>query len=511
MLNRSRYSWLLLTTLAAGCTPGSGAAPIVKSKAPSAERQLGVTLASVVDWSSEWPFVDVYKTSRPWMEKGPGPFTYDAAGNPLLRPGQTVETLIFRDLDGHYPSGEYVATYAGVGEVEITQYDVESVVSAATGRIVFRVKPGNGGILVKILSSSPLDPIRDIHVWAPGFENASSPFHPLFCERLQPFRIVRFMDWQRTNGSPLADWSQRSKPGDARYSTDLGVPLEVMIDLANQCQAHPWFCIPHQADDDFVRSFAKLVKERLDPKLKAHVEYSNEVWNWGFAQAKYADERGKKLKLAAPDHLRFYAKRAVEVFDIFVDVFSGTDRLVRILGGQFANPRDCELMLASDDAYLKADALGVGAYFGYEFGAPKNVDATLKLSVDEILHRCEQEIDGTHRELIRRQVALANKFNLRLVAYEAGQHLVGHGGAENNHALEQHLIAANRHPKMAMLYRQQVSHWFKEGGGAFLPYSFVGQPSKWGSWGVLEYQDQPVQQAPKYRALAEMAKELTGK
>ncbi len=506
MLNRSRYFWILLPMLVAGCSaPPEASAKLLK------DRQLGVNLANVVDWSSEWPFVDVYKTSRPWMEKGPGPFTYDEAGNPLLRPTQSVETLIFRDLDGHYPAGDYVATYEGTGDVEINQYDVEQVISAKPGRIVVRVQPGNGGILVKVLSSSPRDPIRNLHVWAPGFENAKSPFHPVFCERLQPFRVLRFMDWQRTNGSPLADWSQRPKPGDARFSTDLGVPLEVMIDLANAQKVHPWFCIPHQADDEFIRAFATMVRDRLDPTLRAYIEYSNEVWNWGFAQAKYAEQRGKKLGLEGPPHLRYFAKRSVEVFDIFSGIFGGNERLIRVLSGQFANPRDCEFVLTSDDAFRKADALGVGAYFGYEFGAPKNVEATLKLSAEEILQRCSQEIDGTHRELIRRHSSLARKYNLRLMAYEGGQHLVGHGGAENNKPLEELLIACNRHPKMAGLYRQQVTHWFAEGGNTFVAFGHVSHPSKWGSWGLLEFQNQDIQQAPKYRALSEMAGELKGK
>lgn len=511
MFDHRRYLWLLYLLIAGGCHAASDSRLSELDQNRSQDRQFGVNLANVVDWSGEWPFADVFKTSRPWMEKGPGPFTYDSAGNPMLRPGQSVETLIFRDQDGHYPAGQYVATYEGSGEVEINQFDVEEVVSTQPGRIVFKVKPANGGILVKVTSSSPRDPIRNIRILAPGLENSKATFFPLFEERLQPFRVLRFMDWQRTNNSVLVDWSQRPKPGDSRYSTELGVPIEVMIDLANARQIQPWFCIPHQADDQLVRSFAELVKQRLDPKLKVYLEYSNEVWNWGFGQTAYADQRGKKLKLGAPDHLRYYVKRSCEIFDIFGEVFGGTERLRRVLSGQFANPRDCEFILSCDDAYQKADALGVGAYFGYELGSPKTAEATAKLSVDDILQRCEREIDGTHRELIRRHVALAKKYKLKLVAYEAGQHLVGHGGAENNIELQKLFVAANQHPRMAWLYRQQARHWFVEGGDAFVAFNFACQPSKWGSWGLMEYQDQPIQAAPKYRAIMEMAGELTGK
>src|SRR5262245_36781385 len=86
--------------------------------APPAESRIGMNLGGIVDWSSEWPLVDVFKTSRPWMEYGTGPFTYDDKGSPLLKPDQRVETLIFRDLKGNYPSGTYVCTYEGTGSIE---------------------------------------------------------------------------------------------------------------------------------------------------------------------------------------------------------------------------------------------------------------------------------------------------------------------------------------------------------------------------------------------------------
>src|SRR5262245_49213579 len=87
--------------------------------APTPERRLGINLSSVVDWSSEWPFVDAFKTSRPWMETGAGPFTYDDRGNPLLRPLQTVGTLVFRNVEGKFPKGKYVITYQGNGDIDV--------------------------------------------------------------------------------------------------------------------------------------------------------------------------------------------------------------------------------------------------------------------------------------------------------------------------------------------------------------------------------------------------------
>ena len=88
-----------------------------------------------------------------------------------------------------------------------------------------------------------------------------------------------------TNGSEIRTWDDRPKPDDATFSKK-GVALEVMIDLCNRQQADAWFCMPHLADDDYVRNFARTVKEQLDPSRKVYVEYSNEVWNSQFPQTR---------------------------------------------------------------------------------------------------------------------------------------------------------------------------------------------------------------------------------
>ena len=38
-----------------------------------------------------------------------------------------------------------------------------------------------------------------------------------------------------------------------------------MVDLSNLLRADPWFCIPHQASDDYVQRLATLLHARLGP------------------------------------------------------------------------------------------------------------------------------------------------------------------------------------------------------------------------------------------------------
>jgi hypothetical protein len=255
---------------------------------------VGMNLAAVSAFSEEWAFVDVFRHHTDWVSQVPGfsnpwntgeEVVLDAQGYPILRPGQAAGTLMLRNLAGAYPSGRYVVTYEGDGDLAFGMD--ATVATRGDHRIQLDVTASDRGIYLRIDRSNPVDPVRNVHVWMPGFENAATPFHPLFLERLEPFSTLRFMDWQRTNNSTLASWEDRTTLDD-RQSGEFGVAAELMIDLANELDADPWFCMPHLADDNFVRSFAELVYARLEPERRVYIEWSNEVWNTQFAQTQWA-------------------------------------------------------------------------------------------------------------------------------------------------------------------------------------------------------------------------------
>ena len=200
----------------------------------------------------------------------------DEHGWPLPEPGRSVASLLFSDMDGHYPKGDYVCTWMGTGRVGFER--AARIVESGEGRAVVRVDPARGDVLVRIDESDPADPVRDLRLWMPGFEEASEPFHPLFLERLAPFGVLRFYPWGRCF-SAKGDWSRRATRASARQSGTEGVAVEYMVELCNVLEADPWFCMPHLADDEFVRSFAELVRDTLHPDARIYVEYSNEVWN----------------------------------------------------------------------------------------------------------------------------------------------------------------------------------------------------------------------------------------
>ncbi|OQW97570.1 MAG: hypothetical protein BWK73_54115, partial [Thiothrix lacustris] len=174
----------------------------------------------------------------------------------------------------------------------------------------------------------------------------NNTFNPEFLARIQPFQALRFMDWQNTNGNEQEHWADRRKATAATYATYgkvIGAPVEVMVQLANATRKPAWFNMPHKADDDYLRQFAGLVRDTLDPTLPIYVEYSNEVWNTQFSQHAWIREQANTLWPGGTDSdytkvINWYGKRSAEMCDIWKDTFGAQSSRVKcVLGAQAAN------------------------------------------------------------------------------------------------------------------------------------------------------------------------------
>ena len=500
----------LRTMLAAAA--GSFASLNAKAAQPSAPFELGLNLSSVVYYSSELPFADLFKLSQ-WVSQAPGKpwgqggeLDLDANGwVRKLAPGQMAQAMFCGDTGTYFAGKQLTCTFDGQGDVEFLV--AVRTTSRGPGRLTGTVNvKGKGLIFVSIKRTDPHDPIRNLRLIQPGLEDNKGLFSPAFLKRWSAFKVLRFMDWQKANNSPLVQWSDRATPDYYSQATTKGVCPEYMVELANVQGADPWFCMPHRASDDFVRQFAALVKKQLEPSRKVYIEYSNECWNPAFQQMFYCQKQGKDANLSTNAYeaqLRWYSQRAVEVFKIWEKEFGGTKRLVRVLSAQAANPWTGVTVMGWKDAYKNADAIAIAPYFGSEFGDPKSADKMASLSVDELLKECRRSIHE-RAKTTRRYADEARKRHLRLIAYEGGQHLVGVRGAENNERLTKLFQAANRAAAMKEVYLEDLKTWQECGGGLFCVFSSLGGPSKWGSWGILESEKQNPATAPKYQAFQEL-------
>jgi hypothetical protein len=337
------------------------------------------------------------------------------------------------------------------------------------------------------------------------------------------------MDWMETNDSTQKEWSDRPKPGDYSWALD-GAPVEIMVALANKLKANPWFNMPHQATDEYITNFAKIVKEKLDPSLTAYVEHSNEVWNWQFGQAQYANQQGRaKWGDHGDAFMQWNGMKAAQICDIWKkNVFgdSQTNRVNCVISTQTSYKGleegllNCPLWVAQGNApcYQHGiDSYAITGYLDGGLGSPENtstVKSWFKDSDGGFGKAIEQLKQGKLlkeggdlqdlKEIYQYHLKVAQPKGLALVAYEGGQSVAGSGGVENDDEMTKFFTELNRRPEMHEIYMQLLNDWKDSGGTLFNHFVDVGMPSKWGFWGALEYVSQ--NGSPKYNALIDFIK-----
>ena len=138
--------------------------------------QVGINLEAVLDWHRSTPFVDAFKSSRPWISHqswthpngfvwgGGPPIDLDSNGWPQsLQPDQLIEAIVFSDQGTNYPSGVYTLRYEGAGTVQpmVGGNGSMTVLSQAPGFIEFDLTvPTDGYFTLRI--SDIQQPIRKL-------------------------------------------------------------------------------------------------------------------------------------------------------------------------------------------------------------------------------------------------------------------------------------------------------------------------------------------------------------
>jgi hypothetical protein len=293
-------------------------------------------------------------------------------------------------------------------------------------------------VSLNILSTNPNNHIRNIRVLMPGGICADDPYHhvdntqacndshylsfaehyedirynPDFIRFVKDYNTIRFIDLMGVNDNIVKEWNQRPKITDGQWSRlylrnmtgDLGeygvrtesvgvdkwnrvqkfghfggVPVEILVDLANRTNVNPWFNIPHRSSNDYNKQFATYVRDHLKPNLKTYLEYSNEIWGTGlFIQGHYAGWKGYERFGDGKDDVNrnwsgyneFIARRPVEIFDVWQSVFGGTKRIVRVLGAQAGYAGRIDDLLNNpkhQGVAEKIDAIAIGLTFFASF------------------------------------------------------------------------------------------------------------------------------------------------
>lgn len=514
---------LFLLPLGQGCGGGGGGGtPTTTSTSTSTSTStaeapantnssLGTNFDEVTYFGTEWAFVDAFKASGAWTNADGGSTAIDTDSSGWVRslqPGQVVLTPVFSDLAP--PSGTYIVLYEGEGTIEYSGYAVKDTQASRAGRDVVNVTPKmNDFFWLSISATNSSNYIKNIRVLMPEKEGgtgatfesnyATQIFHPLFLERIKRYSTIRFMGWIIYNILPNPapqTWDGRPETTDARWSVDdKGVPVEIMVALANRLHADAWFNMPHLADDTYVQQFAAYVRDNLDSSLKAYIEYTNEAWNTRFTQHQYMLQQGAGLSSDSFEGaMRFYSQRSVEIFRIWSSVFGSNARLVRVLACHNEIPERGVMVMDWNNAYREADVLAIGTYF---FVDPADYDRIRNFTAEQLIQDLEANAIPLVAMYTKAHADNARARGLPLIAYEGGEDLANYDEPKGT-ALDSLFVAANRHALMQEAYTMHLNLWRSNGGTLFLHLMDAGSYQHSNN-GALETLTQ--EHSPKYDAL----------
>ena len=304
----------------------------VASAGTNPSAPLATNLNAVSDFSDEFPFVDLMKSSRDWIPgnasgcfdcRTPGsnaaclapnacPVTInrDSGGYVTsLLPNQVVTTIVHAGgTPGRLAAGNYTIRFEGQGTFQLLG---ASAVSQVPGEVVVNVASSTGNnIGFRLTAITVGNHARNIRILPPGgvcsnddrrFCDVNAPcsiaascqlftapgvsdaqlFQPRFLKNHEPFRLLRFMDWTGTNSSTIVNVADYPSASSAFWSR---VPISVIASLGNRLRSDIWLNIPHRASDAFIDALAVQLRDNFTADRKIYLEYSNENWNGIFQQ-----------------------------------------------------------------------------------------------------------------------------------------------------------------------------------------------------------------------------------
>jgi len=527
---------LALAGRAASAPP---AAPAPRSVPAAAH--LGINLEAVADWAPQPFFADVIKQGRPWHAPGNvhAPAPLDANGWPTGDAGIIVGTPPAR-MGRAVP---YRLTFRGDAKVSAESATIRNQVHDGATRTTtadVQIEPGGNVVLT---FRGQAGGVKDVRLLRPGHA-PEEVFARDLLARLSMFPVVRFMQALGENGvgspaNPDVDWTDRARPGRATQTGKNGIAWEYVVLLANQVGKDVWINVPLKASDEYVRKLAQLIRfgsdganpytspqgkpvyPPFDPSRAVYVEYVNELWNGiypstgenqrlAIAEIAQGDPHHYQYRSGSDFHygMRRLGRQTARISEIFRSVFGDAEMMTRVrpvLAAQIDNSGTLYTPLE----YLEA-VHGPGNRFGnpprpvsYHVyagaGAPyvgltRDADG---LSVDDIFDQMTSHLHTVVLPAITSAKKACDRFGIRLVAYEGGQHLAGKRSVAAK-------VAAQDDPRMKDILVRLMRHWSATGGDLFTYYSLCSSYGEYGSFGLSS--DISVDSTVKWQAVKEVTR-----
>lgn len=458
---------------------------------------MGINLAGDVSWSTSKMWINIAKSARDWgyVDKPYQPnleLKLSPQGYPLSDAGLWFEGY-------EYDPGVWQFSYQGSGEIDFavggklltTERKADGTV---TGTFQRSNKKSPDGLLIpvhlRLRKIDPHNPPSNLKIVASEYDlNSSAVYTPEFLNFIKPFKILRYMDLTETNNSKIKTWSDRLKPN----APGKGVAYEDLIELSNITHKSAWLTIPHLADDDYIRQTARLFAQKYDPSLDLYLENSNELWNHQFSQsrdlresmmAKIIKESGltpeaAELKIGQESlPQKAVVDRLCHISAIFRQEFGPRAAQIKpVLAGQAANSRHLRkglehLVASGQQESCHLEAIAIAPYLNTQSGRDFN-----PASVNEVFTEMNKFYAEKVKPAIVEHAQLAQQYNLKLYAYEGGQHLNGENALDIK-------TAAQNDPRMGELLKDYFCFWQNSGGEDFIFFSSIDGNSKYGHWGL---------------------------
>ena len=315
-----------------------------------------------------------------------------------------------------------------------------------------------------------------------------------FLKMLAPFPAIRSMGWENTNGNTVTTWSERTLPNDATQQTPKGVAWEYVIELANTLGKDLWINVPVQANQAYIEHLATLMHASLNPALHLYIEYSNEVWNYSFAQAGWNQAAAEAEVAANPasplawqcsdyDNCRYQwgerrvGARIVSIAKTFQSAFGSQTGMLRpIYATQLGQTYFLSLVLPMIQHFWGPPA-------SFLYGIAQAPYWTGDNSLDNLSK--SQELENSAANLVTLNAmeqgfaTWARYYGLQSVTYEGGPGMNGTASLDAK-------IAANRTAAIGEQVTQGLTAAASEGVSLYMFFDDAGTYSQYGMWGATE-------------------------
>lgn len=478
------------------------------------------------DWGRDSLFLDVMRTARPWRAQTASEFddatlraemmaSADADGYPTVLPAGVIQAGTFVLMEQATESapvigGRYRLEWQGSGTVVVNGPNQTTGTNAYGSWIEFDYTPnGTNSVDVRITAITPGNHPRGMRCYMVAHAALIAQgrrVHPAFAAAWGGVKLIRFMLTQRTNVNEQEVWADAPQP----TSICRGVSWRELVDVCNELGCDGWFHLPHRATSGYVTQAATVVRDHLNPALKAYVEYSNEWWNsaFGFNCYPYLEalRAGKSYNFAEQA-----GGRSAEVMQAWSAVFAGQmSRTVRVAGMHTGwQGLEQDFLLAPGWVaevggrpvpHTLHDAIAVTGYFNCpasEWPAVLTAaGADYATGRALMIEKIEEDIAAAPFPYFR---GVADTLGKDLIMYEGGSHIENPGGLSAPTLANTLINEVNTGSLIYDLYDQMMRTWDAIGDGPFMQFSTTRRPQATGAFGAQHYINDFTQ--PRYTAL----------